>query len=466
MSFHPRPALALLAVVVLSLGLLNDPLGFYTPVTFAAAIISLGISIAACVVRDTVIIGSRGARIDGVVLSAMAAAILSFVSPFSMTLLYGEDVTTRLALWLACWFGSIATGLLAAVIVGGRQSGRPHGWRRALFIAVVVLTFLSGFATRALVIRASPGPVVDVFNLLRDGADHLIAGANPYTNDIVSPYGTPRAEKFGVAEPSDPRPAGYPPLPLILSVPPRLFGADVRWSNVVCDLIAAFAILWCGIRRGRSALGSLAAAIYLNLPRTTFIIEQSWYEPMIAALFGLGFVLAESSGFAKRVGYIALGLGLTAKQFGLPLLFPLLAGHRRQWRLIALGLVVGSLVILPWLTWSPRDFLDIVIWKHLGRPPQPRSITVASFLMNEFDVTPPRIAGWLLAAAAIAGISYATPRDSAATALGVGAALLAFCVFHTQGFPNYFYLVQYLWLLGFVGLLPRGEGVRDAGAAA
>jgi hypothetical protein len=104
--------------------------------------------------------------------------------------------------------------------------------------------------------------------------------------------------------------------------------------------------------------------------------------------------------------------------------------------------------------WSPRDFFDIVLWKHLDRPPQPHSITVASFLFNEFELTLPRVAGWALAASAILIISVVTPRASAATALGLGTALLAFSVLHTQGFPNYFSLVQYLWLLGLVAALP------------
>src|SRR5262249_41303708 len=204
-------------------------------------------------------------------------------------------------------------------------------------------------------------------------------------------------------------------------------------------------------------IGLLVAAIYLQLPRVPFIVEQAWVEPMIAAFLGIGLVLAGLSGAGRWGGYIFICLGLTAKQVCLPLLFPVARAHRRHWKLLAMGVLVGVLVMLPWILWSPRDFLDIVIWKHLDRPLQPHSITVASFLLNEFNVVLPRVVGWLLAAGAIVGISIITPRDSAATALGLGTALLAFSVFHTQGFPNYFYLVQYLWLLGFVGLFPRAD---------
>ncbi len=98
--------------------------------------------------------------------------------------------------------------------------------------------------------------------------------------------------------------------------------------------------------------------------------------------------------------------------------------------------------------------MEIVVWKHLARPLQLQSITVGSFLADQFDIGMPRIVGWVFAVASLIAIGAVTPKRGAATALGIGSALMAFCVFHTQGFPNYFYLVQYLWLLGYVGALP------------
>jgi hypothetical protein len=302
--------------------------------------------------------------------------------------------------------------------------------------------------------------VIDVYNLLRDYADHMIAGVNPYEQDIITPYGTPRAEKYGVMEPADPRPAGYPPLPFLLCTPPRLLGADVRWSNIAGDCIAALALASIGWRKRHGLLGALAAAMYLNLPRAPFVAEQAWYEPMIAALFGLGLLLAEFERWPKYLGYVALGLALTAKQFGLPLLLPLVWSHRRNWRLMLLGQIAGALVMLPWFIWSPHAFVEIALLKHLGRPPQPGSITVGSFVANAFGLEMPRIMGWAAAAIAILFIARFTPKGPAA-AIGLGSALLAFCVFHTQGYLNYFFLVQYLWLFGAMASLNRDPGIRE-----
>src|SRR5262249_43830099 len=154
--------------------------------------------------------------------------------------------------------------------------------------------------------------------------------------------------------------------------------------------------------------------------------------------------------------YIFLGLALTGKQFGLPMLPALAWPHRKNWLPLLVGLAVGGLVMVPFLLWSPRDFIDIVITKHLNRPPQYQSITLASafFHFGFAEVVPDRKWLWGAALVLIGLVSLRTPRQGAATALGLGTALMIFATFHTQGFPNYFYLVEYLWLLGAVGLLP------------
>jgi hypothetical protein len=454
MTLPARPALALLAVVVLSLGTLPT-WGFYSPEAVAMTALALLLGVLACVAREPAASGRDWGRASWLALCAAALA-LQFVAIFRTTLLYvgpefsDHSVAANSALR---WFAALGMVPAVYLLLGGRRFVGAISTRWWLALTAILLT---GLALRICVLIASPDPIVDVFWLLRDSGDDIIAGQNPYTTPINSGYGTRFALTHDVAEPYDPRPAGYPPVPLLLSVPPRALGCDVRWSNIIADLVAAVAMAILGLRRGRPAEGLLAATVYLNLPRVPFIIEQAWYEPMIAALFGLGFVLTELSGAGQWLGYIMLGLGLTAKQFGLPLLLPLAAGHRRNWKLLALGLAVGGLLILPWFVWSPRAFFDVVLWKQLARPMQPHSITVGSFLLNEFEVTLPRAGGWVLAGAAILGISLVTPRGAAA-ALGLGTALLAFCVCHTQGFPNYFYLVQYLWLLGFVAALPRFE---------
>src|SRR5262249_37321888 len=117
-----------------------------------------------------------------------------------------------------------------------------------------------------------------------------------------------------------------------------------------------------------------------------------------------------------------------------------------------------GLLMLPWFLWSPLAFLKTVLWDHLNRPSQHfRALTIAGGSYQLFGVLPDRKVMWAIAGVLIALVSWRGPRQGAAVAVGLGTALMVFCVFHTQGFFNYFYLCQYLWLLGFVGMLSKND---------
>lgn len=453
----PRSALVVLAVATLNLGTLPS-WGFYTAGTFIAVVAAGVLGGLATLVPSSVGEASSRREALGALLVVPLSWVSSFASLMTPTLLYSEDVSARLRLWFSGYLGCLSVGLLPLSLLW-TMNARSWSWRRRVMVAAIpLLTVVFGFTSRAFTLCASPAPVIDVYALLRDGADHILAGRNPYAHPIESPYGTERASRFGVEELPDPRPAGYPPLPLLLSIPPRWFGLDVRWSNVVADVLAGLALCFLAWRRGALPLGLVTMATYLNAVRVPFIIEQAWYEPMLAALVGWGLVLADPSVGWRRAGYLLLGLGLTGKQFGLPLLWPVAAAHRRHGRLWLAGIGLGVALMLPWFLAEPSAFLEIVVWKHLQRPVQHGSITLASFLHHEFGLDLPRQVGWGLAVIVIGALGWVAPKDSAASALGLGTALWAFCLLHTQGYPNYFYLIQYLWLLGFVAILPSIPG--------
>jgi hypothetical protein len=451
MRLPPRSVLVVLAIAVLNLGTLHS-WGFYTRAAFLAVLGAWGLSVLALFAEPTAACPRR--NILGALLIVPLSWILTFAAIITPTLLYAEDFSARFHLWLSSYLGCLSVCLLPASLLGIVGGPRPRWWHRALFVIIPSSTVVLGLTTRALTLVASPDPVIDVYPLLSEGADHILQGRNPYAHDIQSPYGTDRAKKFGVMETPDPRPAGYPPLPLLLSIPPRWFGADVRWSNVIADVLAGLALGVLGWRHHPRFFGIVAMATYLNAVRVPFIIEQAWYEPMIAALLGWGLVFVTRPGGPRFLGHLLLGLALTAKQFGLPLLFPLLAAFRYQWKLLTAGVLIGLALMLPWFLASPHDFLDIVLWKHLQRPVQYGSVTLASWLYHEWGLTLPRAIGWGLAVVLIALFSYRSMRDPTNVALGLGTVLLTFCLCHTQGYFNYFYLTQYLWLFGFVSNLP------------
>jgi len=180
------------------------------------------------------------------------------------------------------------------------------------------------------------------------------------------------------------------------------------------------------------------------------MMEQSWYEPMLAATLGGGLWLVERR---YRFGNILLGLGLTGKQYGVVLLPPLVVALRKHWRALLLGIVLACLcVLLPFFLWDPHAFLDVVVFKQLQRPIRDDSLTLQSGAINLAGYQLSQGLLWGVALLLIGWISWRAREPGTGAALWLGTTLLAFCFCHSQGYFNYFYLCQYLWLLGIAGL--------------
>lgn len=325
---------------------------------------------------------------------------------------------------------------------------RPHFRTGTLFRTRLVLLFVCGCSLRIAAVVATPDPVIDVYTALTEAPRHLGQGENPYTARYSDPYRSERARALRMSEPpNNPDYPFYPPLPFFIVLPLAVGDVDVRFANVLCDMIAA-AVLFLAARR--PALGFAAAALYLNLPRTPFMMEQAWYEPMLAALIGGGLLLGERGyGWA---GGILVGMGLTAKQYGLPLLPTVTSGQRWRFLPLAMGLLLGLVVMAPFMVWDLAAFVHVVYTSQAARPTMVDSSTVAAAFQVLWGITLPRplLLGLLLLI--LGALAWTAPRGLP-SALWTGASLLAFSLLHTQGYFNYFYFAQYLMILGVVALL-------------
>jgi hypothetical protein len=327
---------------------------------------------------------------------------------------------------------------------------------RGLAIAVFAVAAMMRHAT----VLASPDPIIDVYGWLRQAPANLLAGKNPYAARYANVYGSDRARKYGafISE-SDPHPAAYPPLPILLALPFTTVGLDVRLANVWCDLVAAYVLFLAGRRRGNSHAGLLLAAAYLNLPGAPYLIENAWYEPMLAATLGVGLLLAERGG---KLGMFLLAFGLTGKQFGLAMLMPLLKGLRgRRGILFCATAVVVLMTMFPFWLWDSHSFMSVVVWKQLDRAVDVQANTLFGAMHHWFAWSVSRYAALLIAAGLILLVSWATPPTGVGAALWMGTSLLALLFCNSVAFFNYFYLVEYLLFLGAAGLI-----LPDAASAA
>jgi hypothetical protein len=111
--------------------------------------------------------------------------------------------------------------------------------------------------------------------------------------------------------------------------------------------------------------------------------------------------------------------------------------------------LAAAVVVLPFFLWEPGSFIDRVVLHHLRQPVRRDGVTlqaVASYLFIVVEV--PK---WLFAAVAlvlIGLVTWRTPIRGPSAAPWMATAVLVFCLFFSQAFINYYYLCQYLMLLG------------------
>jgi hypothetical protein len=455
MTFRLRPILILLALAVLNQALCVT-YGIYSRPVFFWTIVAFALGMAASLGGERIVRLPFGPSVDGTILFLAACAIvLTYLAVHKYHVTFND--VPAVSVYLK---GVARAGFLLALLLAGitlfQLWAPPRVIPRAGIALLLLAVLATGFTLRALVILASREPIIDVYNLLQDSADFILQGKNPYAHDYHSPYHTERAQQFHLYIPEHPlRVPGYPPLAYLFSAVPRLFGADVRWAHAVMDTLAALGLFLVALRRNQPLAGLLAASLYLHLPGTVHVTERAWYEPFLAGLFGMGFWLVEASGTKSRIlGHILLGLAFTGKQYGAPMYLPFAWIYRRQWRYLLLGLAAGLAVILPFVIWSPADFVEVVIMKHMTKAPGFHSVTILSALNDVCGWYPPPVLLLLFGIPLLAPLSWRAPAPGAACALTVGTALFTYVLFSSVGFFNSYYLAQFLWLLGFIGLLP------------
>lgn len=361
--------------------------------------------------------------------------------------------------------GILACAVLACLVwlsfLAQPRPGRGWSVRFGLLLAL-------GLGGRGLAIVGSPDPIIDVNAWLQQAPRFLLAGRNPYATDYPSPYGTERARAAGINDAPDPRPATYPPLAILTGVPAVLLGVDVRWVNVLADVLAAALLFLAGRARWRPAsadddgLALLAAGIYLCLPRTPFMIEQAWFEPQLAALAGALLLWGDRR---PRLAGVLFGLLLAGKQLALALVPVIVRAFwaRRQMLLLAVGL--AALLALPFVLWSPGDFWQIVVGKHLVRPVIPHALTLLALGKQALGLDLPPVLGWGFALVCLAWLTWRGPRRwEPAAGLWLGASLLVFILGHKQGYFNYYVLATYLLLWGLLAAEPVPPGGEHASA--
>lgn len=334
--------------------------------------------------------------------------------------------------------GILAAGGLAVGSLTLQKWLSPK-WMNVLTVLALLMLGVSGMW----LIRHVPYPFIDVFVFHQNSSKALLNGVNPYLLTTPNIYG----EKYiygygeeliqnGILTIGNP----YPPLSIYFSFLGYFFWGDIRYSHLLAFLLSGALIAFLHPGRGPK----LAAYLFLFTPKSFYVIEQSWTEPIVVF-----FLMAVIYCAIHRPQWLSVLVGLlfASKQYLLfttPLLFlifpfkPPFSTWLRRFGEIALTALI---VTAPLALWDFPSFMWNVgeaQWYQIFR------LDALSYLAAYARVTGTE-PSQLIAFAALALAYFFTwrflPRTPEGFATAFAWCMMIFFAFNKQAFCNYYFLV-------------------------
>jgi hypothetical protein len=224
-------------------------------------------------------------------------------------------------------------------------------------------------------------------------------------------------------------------------------------------------VLMATARPGKIAV--LAATLFLLTPRSLYVIDLAWTEPLLTLTFSMAMFCACRC--RKMLPY-ALGLYFATKQYtvlSLPALLLLVDGPnywKELWGMVVRAGAVVAVITVPFFLWDPREFARAVGYWQLIQPFRVDALSYLVVIYHRNGHHPPPI--WTPFLAIIPAAALAVWRG-ARSPTGFAAAVtiinLAFFAFNKQAFCNYYYFVMATscWAVAATAGVPekeRGQG--------
>ena len=323
----------------------------------------------------------------------------------------------------------------------------------ASLIRARFLILLACYAVLAVVvIRASPKPWIDVWVFRQAAADALLRGFSPYSVSYPDIYGPRVPWAYPPQLLHGGRVVAFPYLPLtvLLDAPAFALLGDVRYTLVALTIAAA----WLFARAVPGSLGELAALLVLFHPRTLFVLEQAFTEPLVIFCFALTIhAIARREHWAMAGA--ALGLLAASKQYSPYLVVPLAFALPRRALLVAAAVVIT--VLGPFVMSDPAGFWRGTVGFLVHAPFRTDSLSLSALAVRLFGAgaQPFAVAGMLVGAVVLALCIRRNPGLPMACA-AAAASFAVVLIWSKQSFANYWWLCS--------GLLAMAGALRVSGA--
>ncbi|MEW5739886.1 MAG: hypothetical protein AB1938_13220 [Myxococcota bacterium] len=399
----------------------------------------------------------RLAKREQLVLAVIAALALAY----QFSILSSSPPAIYLQARVPDPWKTFQAGIGVAAVLSGIALSSDRLIQRLALVGLVITYLVVG----KWLIFTSPQPAIDVWYIHRDSVNALVQGINPYTLTFPNIYGDGRFFGPGMVE-NGRLMFGYtyPPLSLLLSVPAQLIGGDYRYALLACNALTA--VFLATARPSR--LATLAAALFLFTPRSFFVLEQGWTEPvLLAAAAAVGFCALR---FPRALPWAA-GVMLASKQYAFLLapallLLPEVRRDRRSFLIFA-GKAVGTAaaLTLPFLLWDPKAFVHSVFLVQLGLPFRSDAMNFSAWWVQRGGSPPPGVLGFLMLIPPLVAMRFRAARDAGGMGIAAATTMLCFVIFNRQAFCNYYFLILGLFLLGAAWTFPLDEAPSAAPSA-
>ena len=222
----------------------------------------------------------------------------------------------------------------------------------------------------------------------------------------------------------------------------------MRGLWILCDLATA-GLIYLLARRTRPEsriFAELTALVFLFMPRSLFVIEQSWTEPLVTVTMA-AFALAVAAGRGPLVTGAAFGLWLSSKQY-VVLALPLVARLRRlPLRAWGVAVALGALIALPFMIWNLEGVLNNLVIFFLKSDARADSNSVFGLVYALTGQQIPWAVVLLFWIGALAWFTWRMPRNLPGMLFSTAGLWLFFFLMGKQAFMNYFHLIACTLLL-------------------
>jgi hypothetical protein len=308
---------------------------------------------------------------------------------------------------------------------------------QARFQILLVCFLVMGIA----VLRNSPQPWVDVWVVQQGGAQALSLGRDPYSMSYPNIYGALTSKMYAPQLLQNNRliAYAYPPLTVLLNLPAFSLFGDIRVVSLLAMVGAAFALA----RALQGPTGELAGLFILFQPRSFFVLEQAWTEPLVLAAFAFALWAVLRAPRQWVLLGLALGLLLASKQYAPLLLLPLflLIAPEQRWRSLGLAAALVCAVTLPFLIWDAQGLFRGVVQMQFLQPFREDALSLLALYQHRTGAPPPfGAAPAFVAAAVVLAVTLRRRLHAGLAVSAAAAAWLVFVLFNKQAFCNYDWL--------------------------